>query len=157
MKIAEFLNKQEVDFELIPHRDTYDAQHLAESLHVSGREVAKTVLLRADHGYTYIVAVLPANKTIDFERVSIALGGSQIELATELEIKQHCPDCEMGALPPFGSQYGMKTMADERLTEDDDIYFEGNTHHEAIRMKFADFRRIEQPMVTPFVTEHQLQ
>lgn len=157
MKIAKFLHDMEVDFDVIPHRDTYDAQHLAESLHVSGREVAKTVLLRADHGYSYIVVVLPANKSVDFERVSLVLGGSYIELATELEIKQHCPDCEIGALPPFGSQYGMKTLVDGGLAEDDEIYFEGNTHHEAIRMKFLDFRRIEQPQVASLVTERQLQ
>ncbi len=157
MKIPEFLRSIEVNFDVISHRDTYDAQHLAESLHVSGREVAKTVLLRADHGYSYIVVVLPANKSVDFERVSQALGGSHIELATELEIKQHCPDCEIGALPPFGSQYGMRTLVDGSLAEDDNIYFEGNTHHEAIRMKFADFRRIEQPLVASLATERQLQ
>jgi len=157
MKVADFLRDQKIEFDVIPHGDTYDAQRMAQSLHVSGREVAKTVLLRADHGYSYVVAVLPANETVDFERVSKALGGSQIDLATEVEINQHCPECEMGALPPFGSQYDMKTMVDQSLTEDEYIFFEGDTHHEAIRMKFEDFRRIEQPLVSSFVAERQLQ
>ena len=94
-------------YDAISHRDTYDAQRLAQTLHVPGQEVAKTVLLRAEGGDTYFVCVLPATKTIDFEKVSAALGGSRVELATEIEIMRHCPDCELGALPPFGSQYGM--------------------------------------------------
>jgi ABC-type multidrug transport system fused ATPase/permease subunit len=97
MNVQEFLAEKQVVYESIAHRDTYDAQRLAQVLHTPGREVAKTVLLRADAGYTYIVAVLPANKTIDFDKVSAAFGGSKIELANEFEIKQHCPDCEMGA------------------------------------------------------------
>jgi Ala-tRNA(Pro) deacylase len=151
MKIIEFLENKNVEFDVIPHRDTYDAQRMAATLHVPGREVAKTVLLRADGGYAYVVAVLPANKAVDFERASQMLGGSHLELATEAEISEHCPDCEIGALPPFGSQYYTKTLVDESLTEDDTIVFEGNTHHEAIRMKFEDFRKIEQPLTGSFV------
>ena len=126
-----------------------DGSVLQQALNM-GQEVAKTVLLRANHGYRYVVAVLPATKTIDFQRASQALGGSQLELATELEIAQHCPDCEIGALPPFGSQYGMKTLVEQGLTEDTKIVFEGNTHHEAIRMKFEDFCTVEQPSIASF-------
>ena len=111
---------------------------MAQALHVHGQDVAKTVLLRANGGYRYIVAVLPPTKRIDLELAAGALGGSKLELATELEIAEHCPDCEIGALPPFGSQYGMKTLVDESLCEDGEIVFEGNTHEEAIRMKFTE-------------------
>jgi Ala-tRNA(Pro) deacylase len=147
MKVVEFLAKHNVRFESLPHLVTYDAQHLAQMLHVPGREVAKTVLLRANGGYRYLVAVLPATKKIDFAKASAALGGSKIRLATEAEVAEHCPDCEIGVLPPFGSQYGMVTLVDESLTKDEEIVFEGNTHHDAIRMKFADFRRIEEPLI----------
>jgi Ala-tRNA(Pro) deacylase len=150
MNVTEFLKERKVGFEMIPHRDTYDAQHLAQALHVPGREVAKTVLLSADHRYRYIVAVLPATKTVDFTKASHLLGGSKLELATESEISQHCPDCELGALPPFGSQYGMRTIVDTSLAEDDEIVFEGNSHHEAVRMKFRDFLGVEQPLVGDF-------
>jgi Ala-tRNA(Pro) deacylase len=147
MNVTEFLQKQNVAFESLPHSATYDSQHLAQILHVPGREVAKTVLLRANGGYRYLVAVLPASKKIDFAKASAALGGSKIHLATEIEVASHCSDCEMGVLPPFGSQYGMVTMVDESLTKDEQIVFEGNTHREAIRMKFEDFRRIEEPLI----------
>jgi len=153
MNVQEFLSDRHIEYNAIPHGDAYDAQHLAQTLHVPGENVAKTVLLRADRGYTYIVAVLPATKTIDFEKVSSALGGSQIELATEIEIQQHCPDCEMGVLPPFGSQYGMKTLVEESLTQDEWIVFEGNSHHDAIRMRFADYRQIEEPLVAPYAIQ----
>ena len=150
MNVAELLQEKEVQYDVIPHRDTYDAQRMAQTLHVSGREVAKTVLLRVDAGYLHCVAVLPAHKTVDLDEVSKLLGGSKVELAPEIEISQHCPDCELGALPPFGSQYGMKTLVDESLTNDKEIVFEGNTHHEAIRMQFEDFRKVEQPQIGSF-------
>lgn len=150
MNVSELLQQRNVAYDVIPHRDTYDAQRMAQTLHVAGREVAKTVLLRVDNGKQYSVAVLPADKSIDFERASELLGGSNVELATEIEIGEHCPDCELGALPPFGSQYGMMTLVDESLTQDEQIVFEGNTHHEAIRMKFNDFREIEQPQIGKF-------
>jgi Ala-tRNA(Pro) deacylase len=150
MNVQQYLQERSVAYDAITHREVYDAQRLAEELHTPGREVAKTVLLRADSGYVYIVAVLPATKSIDFADVASALGGSKIELATEIEINEHCRDCEMGALPPFGSQYGMKTLVDESLTVDEEIVFEGNSHHEAIRMRYDDFHRIESPIVARF-------
>ena len=153
MNVQEYLSEKHVGYEAIAHRDIYDAQRLAQELHIPGREVAKTVLLRADHAYAYIVAVLPATKTIDFEKVSASLGGSAIELATELEIKEHCPDCEIGTLPPFGSQYEMKTLVEESLTKDEEIVFEVNNHHEAIRMRYDDFHRIEEPRVAAFAVQ----
>ena len=108
MNVAEFLRVKKVAYEFIPHLRTTDAQRLAHSIHAPGREVAKTVLLRA--GATYLVAVLPADRSIDLDLAKNVLGASKVELATELDIAKHCPDCELGALPPFGSQYRMKTF-----------------------------------------------
>ncbi len=150
MKITDFLRQEKVDFDLLPHHDTYNAQTMAQTLHVSGHHVAKTVLLRADGGKGYLVAVLPASRAVDLELVSEMLGGRQIEVAGENEIAEHCADCELGALPPFGSYYGMMTIVDASLDEDYEILFEGNTHHETIRMRFDDFRRIERPIVGHF-------
>jgi Ala-tRNA(Pro) deacylase len=150
MKVTEFLDQCHVDYELLEHRDAYTAQRMAQILHVPGREVAKTVLLRDGGQRDYILAVLPATKRVDFRRLGQALGGAKVELASEPEMNQLCPDCEPGALPPFGSGYGMRTLVDESLCEDETIVFEGNTHHEAIRMKFRDYRRLESPTVASF-------
>jgi Ala-tRNA(Pro) deacylase len=150
MNLAKFLEEHGMEFKLLSHRDTYDAQHLAQALHVSGHHVAKTVLLRADGGYAYVVAVLQATRKVNLERASAALGGARLELGTEHELAEHCPDCEFGVLPPFGSQYEMRTLVDEELTTEDWIVFEGNTHHEAIRMRFEDFQQLENPLIAPF-------
>lgn len=147
MNVVDFLQKKDVGFELLPHRDTYDAQRMAQALHVSGRHVAKTVLVRADRGFTYVVVVLPATSQVDLSKTSTALGGAEVALASEIEISREFPDCEIGAVPPFGSQYGLKTVLDEKLLDEEEIVFEGNTHHEAVRMNLADFRRVEEPMV----------
>jgi Ala-tRNA(Pro) deacylase len=147
MNIQEFLGRRNVPFDVLKHRDTHDAQRMAQAVHVSGHQVAKTVLLRLDKPAEYVVAVLPASHSVDFEKACKALNAQKLELATEIEMSQRCPDCDIGALPPFGSQYGMKTVVDELLTEDDDIVFEGCVHSEAIRMKYADFAELENPSV----------
>jgi Ala-tRNA(Pro) deacylase len=152
MNITAFLDERRCWYERVPHTPTYSAQRLAQTLHVPGREVAKTVLLRAnlDGGHQFVVAVLPANKQIDFNRTAKLFSGGKVQLATEVEIGEHCPDCEFGVLPPFGSRYGMKTIVDSSLAEDEEIWFEGNTHNEAVRMKFEDFQRLEKPQIAPF-------
>ena len=146
MNIQEFLGRRQVAFEVLRHPQTFDAQHLAQSVHVSGHHVAKTVMLRTDKA-NYVVAVLPATHHIDFDKARDALQAKTVELATELEVAQRCPDCEVGALPPFGSQYDMQTLVDLPLTTDDSILFEGTNHTEAIRMKCQDFLDVERPLV----------
>lgn len=150
MNLQHFLMHQSVEFDVIPHRDVQDASHLAQTLHIKGKNVAKTVLLRADHGFRYFVAVLPANRRVDLNCLSHFLNDCQLELASETEISQHCIDCEAGVLPPFGSQYGLRTVMDEKLIDATEIVFEGNNHRQAIRMKVEDFRAIEQPLIFPF-------
>ena len=150
MTMKHYLQKRHVPFEAIEHPEAFDAQHLAEALHTPGREVAKTVLLRADHKYSYVVAVLPATQRIDFAALSEFLGGMTIELATEVEIAERCPDCEFGVLPPFGTHYGAKTIVDESLTRDEYITFDSDSHSEAIRMKYADYYEFEHPLVANF-------
>jgi Ala-tRNA(Pro) deacylase len=103
-----------------------------------------------DHGYHYAVAILPATHLIDLDAVSRLLGGARMELATEYEIAQRCPDCETGVLPPFGSMYGLETVLDESLRGAVQIVFEANTHQEAIRMAGEDFMRLENPLVGDF-------
>ena len=149
MKFLEFLNESRVPYEVLVHEPTYDAQHMAHAVHVKGAAVAKTVLLRADHGYRYMTAILPATRMIDLDIASRSLGRCELRLASEVEISEVCPDCEFGILLPFGSQYGVKTVVDASLAKEDEIVFEGSTHDESIRMKFADFCRLESPLIVP--------
>ena len=149
MNISEFLAEQHCQFERMPHKPAYSSERMAHELHVPGQEVAKTILLRANGGYRYVVAVLPSSKKLDLARASRLLGGTKLRIAEKHEVTEHCPDCEFGILPPFGSRYAMQTIADASLAENDEFVFEGNTHHEAIRMKFDEFRRLEEPLVAP--------
>jgi Ala-tRNA(Pro) deacylase len=150
MKTTQLLEERHVPFEVVRHPEAFDATRLAEAVHTPGREVAKTVLLRADHGYRYVVAVLPSTHRIDFEALSNVLGGAHVELATEAEIIERCPDCECGVLPPFGSLIEAETIVDASLADDEQIVFEGNTHCEAIRMRYEDFYETEHPRVATF-------
>ncbi|MEX2185496.1 MAG: YbaK/EbsC family protein [Pirellulales bacterium] len=152
MKTTDILNIAGVAYKLYPHEETFDAQHLAAALRVPGHNVGKTVLLRADSGFAHIVAVLPATRTLDLRRVSDALGGADVQLATEVEIAEHCPDFEFGLLPPFGGKFGMKTIVDASLAQHEDIFFQGNSHTEAIRMRYSDFAQIEHPLVVDIVS-----
>jgi Ala-tRNA(Pro) deacylase len=150
MKLQDYLLDRRVPFDVLSHQGTFDSQRLAEAVHVSGRHIAKTVLLRMDHGYQYAVAILPATHLIDLDAVGRLCGGARMELATEYEIAQRCPDCETGVLPPFGSMYGLETLLDESLRHAEQIVFEANTHQEAIRMAGADFMKLENPLVGDF-------
>jgi Ala-tRNA(Pro) deacylase len=150
MNVRDFLTRQGVDFEVIQHAETFDAQHMAHEIHVSGHQVAKTVLLRADGGYRHFLAVLPASARVDLRLLQLVLGGSRVELATESEVGMVCRDCQLGAIPPFGSFFGVQTMLDRSLQDHDWIVFEGNSHRESIRMRLCDFIRLESPLITDF-------
>ena len=150
MNIQEFLARKNIPFELLGHRDTHDAQHMAQAIHVSGHHVAKTVLLRADVDARYVVAVLPATHRVDLDKAAETLSVDDVALATEAEIAERCPDCEVGALPPFGSQYNLPTIFDQSLAADEEIVFEGTNHHESIRMKLSDYKELENPVVGSF-------
>jgi Ala-tRNA(Pro) deacylase len=143
MKIDDLLTSRHVPFERLHHRPAYTANRMAQALHVPGREVAKTVLLRAGRGY--VLAVLPATHHVDLERVRRELGEDKVEVATEDEMERLFPDCERGSMPPFGSQYQVPTIMDESLAEDEQIVFEAQNHEDAIRMNYRDYEALEHP------------
>jgi Ala-tRNA(Pro) deacylase len=148
--VKQFLEDHNVPYEVVKHPRALDAARLAHAVHVPGRMVAKTVLLHIDHGFADVVAVLPANARVDLEKARQMFGGAEMALASEEDVAARCPDCELGVLPPFGSQYGMRTIVDESLQQSEDVLFEANSHDEAIRMKLADFLRLENPLVGHF-------
>jgi len=144
MKLEEFLTSRGVAFERLHHRPAYSANRVAQALHVPGKEVAKTVLLRTGRGYT--LAVLPAACQVDLRRLEEDLSGEPVEMASEAEMGRVFPDCETGAMPPFGSLYQLRTVVDESLAQDEQIVFEGQTHEEAIRMAYRDYEALEHPL-----------
>ena len=150
MCIREFLQARAVRFEVMLHAPSHSATHLAGSIHVPGRSVAKAVLVRA--GEAYILAVLPATHRIDTDRLAEVLCVPSLRIATEAEVEGVFADCEPGALPPFGRLYGLITVVDASLSGGADIVFVGNTRHEGVRMRFRDFEAIEAPVKARFAS-----
>jgi Ala-tRNA(Pro) deacylase len=152
MNVKKFLQERSAAFEVLPHPWAKGSARLAQAVHVPERSVAKTVLLHVNHGFGDVVAVVPADRKVSVEEASKILGGAQVVIANEDDVATRCPDCERGVLPPFGSQYNMRTIVDISLAERDQIVFESNTHEEAIRLQWQDFDRIENPLVGPIAT-----
>ena len=147
-KLRKHLDENEVKYVIITHSLAYTAQEIAASAHISGRELAKTVMVRADG--EMMMAVLPAAFKIDFGHLQAALGVSQVEMVQEDDFADRFPDCEVGAMPPFGNLYDLKVLVATTLTEDTEIAFNAGTHRELIRMTYADFERLVQPRVVDF-------
>ena len=145
MHIEQFLTNQGVRFEVIKHRPTFTAQSTARVLYVVASEVAKSVLLRADDDY--VLALIPGMATVDLAAIKRLLQSDNVALVSEFELPRIVPDCQLGSVPAFGSEYGMKTIVDESLAKEADIVIEGNTHAEAIRMRYADYVKLERPLV----------
>ncbi len=151
MSIRSYLQSRSVDFDFLLHRPTYSATHLAGSLHVPGRSVAKGVLVRA--GDAFVLAVLPATHRVDVDRLSKILGVDEVRIATEIEVERVFADCEPGALPPFGRLYGLTTVLDLSLALGAEMTFVANMRHEGVRMRFTDYEAIEAPIEAQFSFE----
>src|SRR5438552_11692135 len=98
------------------------------------------------------MAVLPANRKIVLQDLREVTGSHEVKFASEEEFKQKFPDCETGAMPPFGNLYGMDVYVAEALTENEAIAFNAGSHTEVIKMAYRDFQRLAQPKVLSFTT-----
>jgi Ala-tRNA(Pro) deacylase len=148
MKVTEFLEQQQVRYELREHRASFTGQQLAAEEHEPGRFVAKPVIVRADG--RFYMCVLPAPLKVDLEALKKQLGASEATLADEREMARLFADCAVGAEPPFGNLYGVETLMDKSLEKDDHLVFQSGTHETAVRMSMADYRRLARPRVLAF-------
>jgi Ala-tRNA(Pro) deacylase len=144
-KLKEFLDTNHVRYEVRSHRTAYTAQEVAAEEHIPGRDMAKVVMVR--DGGDYLMAVLPAPYHVGLERLRRAAGRPSLRLATEREFAGLFPECDPGAMPPFGNLYGMPVWVDEELARDDDIAFNAGNHEQTVHMKYADFARLVHPNV----------
>jgi Ala-tRNA(Pro) deacylase len=147
-KLQEFLDRNQVQYTHTAHPLAYTAREVASVEHVPARVVAKTVIYLSESGYG--MAVLPADSVVDLEQLRQDLGFSRLRLATEGELAELFPTCELGAMPPFGNLFDMPVYVDSRLGGDDMITFNAGTHRDVIHMHFADFKRLVNPEVAPF-------
>jgi Ala-tRNA(Pro) deacylase len=148
-KLSEYLDRNQVPYEVLSHRQAFTAQEVAAEQHVHGKELAKVVMLRS--GAEFIMAVLPAPYRVDMDRARAVLGKPDLVLATEEQFKDLFPGCEPGAMPPFGNLYGLAVYVDTELTRDDTIVFNAGTHTQTVKMKYADLARLVRPQVVSIV------
>ena len=146
--ITDFLDSHKIAYQHCTHSPAYTAQGLAHVQHVSGKELAKVVMIVAD-GHM-VMTVLPGSNRIDLEQLTSILKTANLRLATEEEFKDIFPDCELGAMPPFGNLYSLDVWADAALKAHPTITFNAGTHVETIQMSFADFQRLVDPKIAIF-------
>jgi Ala-tRNA(Pro) deacylase len=137
-----------VPFAVQQHPVAYTAQDVAAAEHIPNQIMAKVVIVSADG--TLVMLVLPTTHRVDMTQVSAALGARELYLVDEQEFAAAFPDCEVGAMPPFGNLYGIPVYVDQQLAEDETIVFQAGTHTETIRMRYADYARLVQPIVIAF-------
>jgi Ala-tRNA(Pro) deacylase len=147
-RVRELLDANDVEYEVIHHRRDYTASQAAADTHTPGRHFAKAVIVHVAGGAA--MAVLPSHHVVDAERLSFALGGKEVRLASEEEIDGLIPDCEGGAVPPFGNLYGMPVYVSPELAKSETITCVAGSHADAIRLSWRDYERLVRPHVLDF-------
>lgn len=142
-RLREFLDSQNIKYVIISHSPAYTAAGIAALVHIPGKELAKTVMVKIDGALA--MAVVSASQHVDLTLLKAATFAKTVDLATEDEFRESFPDCELGAMPPFGNLYGIPVFADESLSRDKEIAFNAGSHRELVRIAWADFEKLVQP------------
>jgi Ala-tRNA(Pro) deacylase len=150
-RVKHLLDEHQIRYEIIPHREAFTSQEVAQITHVPGRRVAKVVILREARG-SFMMAVMPASKHLDLSVFRHMTGRQGVAMATEDELQRLFPDCELGAMPPFGKLYDLPAYVDACFWDEEDFYFQAGNHHEVVRLAFVDYERI----AGPFAGEYHL-
>ena len=147
-RLEDYLDGNTVKYRKLHHSPTFTAQETAASAHVPGKELAKTVVVKTDEGYALVV--LPACFKINLKDLRRAMSKKHVEIAEEKEFEKMFPDCEVGAMPPFGNLYSLPVYVAKTLTDDEEIAFNAGTHTDMISMRYRDFEKLVQPVVADF-------
>lgn len=145
MTLEQTLRDRNIPYRKTRHRSCFTSPELAAAVHTSGYHVAKPVIVKAGSGFA--MCVLSACDQVELSRVADVLGEADVAMATENEMRHLFPDCEVGAEPPVGDLYGLRTIVDERLHHDEQIVMQAGTHRDAIKMRRADWERLCKPTV----------
>jgi Ala-tRNA(Pro) deacylase len=137
--VEDYLDRKDIQYEVIEHPATGDAAHTAQAARVPGDRLAKSVVLEDDNGY--LMAVIPASHRLDLRAIDREFS-RELELAGERELVALFEDCEPGAIPPLGQAYGIDVVVDRSLADIPDVYFEAGDHQSLIHVSGEDFRRL---------------
>jgi Ala-tRNA(Pro) deacylase len=149
-KLKRFLDENHVKYVTISHSRAYTAQEVADSAHIAGKEMAKTVMVKLRDRIA--MAVVPAPDMVSIERMQAVTGEQQVAIATEQEFAGLFPNCEVGAMPPFGNLWELDVFVDQRLREDEQIAFNAGSHTELVRLAYGDFERLVEPTIAHIST-----
>jgi len=144
-RLTELLDQEGVRYVLLRHPLAYTAQQTSEAAHISGRLMAKTVMVRLDGRMAMVV--IPACTRVDLHELALATGAHEVRLAAEAEFQRVFPDSEIGAEPPLGNLYGVPVYISEALTRNDLLAFNAGTHEELIELRYADYDRLVRPTI----------
>ena len=147
-QLRDFLDRHQVGYTHTVHPLAYTAREVAAVERIPTREVAKTVVFLSEQGYG--MGVLPADSVVDLEELRMDLGLSRLRLATEAELADLFPGCELGAMPPFGNLFNLPVYVDRRMAAEDLIVFNAGTHRDVVHMHYRDFESLVSPAVVPF-------
>jgi Ala-tRNA(Pro) deacylase len=142
-RLNNLLDQNNVHYTLISHSNTYTAAATGAIAHIPGKEIAKTVMVRI--GGQPAMAVIPGSRHLELKALKNALGAKEVQLMTEQEFASAFPDCEIGAMPPFGVLYDLPVYVDERLSQEAEIVFNAGSHGELVRLAYSDFKRLQNP------------
>ncbi len=144
-QLDQLLSKHQIPYAIRHHVAAYTAQEIAENAHISGMKLAKTVIVKADNQMKMVV--VPAPFIIDFQRLAQEMGAKKVELAREREFRNHFPQCEVGAMPPFGNLFGMEVYVASVFEEQASICFNSGSLDELIEMDYVDFAALVEPVI----------
>lgn len=144
-RLRAYLDENRVRYVSMMHSQAYTAQEIAAASHIPGKAMAKTVMVKLDGKMAMVV--VPALHKIDLEVLKRVSRSGRVELATEHDFKLLFPDCEPGAMPPFGHLYGLPLYMEESLKGSREIAFNAGSHTEVVKMDMADFERLAKPVV----------
>jgi len=146
--LKNYLDEKKIRYITIYHSPAFTAQEVAESAHLPGSGLAKTVMVIIDGALA--MAVVPANRRVDLSELRAWTGCRDLRLAHENEFERYFPDCEAGAMPPFGNLYDMSVYIAPELAAETEIVFNAGSHTELIRMNWSDYQSLVKPHVAQF-------
>jgi Ala-tRNA(Pro) deacylase len=150
-KLRELFDEAKVSYEVYNHPLAYTAQEIAERQHFSGDQMAKVVMLKVDGNL--VMGVITGSQKVHLNTVRSNLGAHEVRLATEDEFISRFPDCEIGAMPPFGNLFGVPVYVDPAVEKDESVYFNAGNHVQTVRLRYKDFEKLVKPRVVHLVEE----
>jgi Ala-tRNA(Pro) deacylase len=150
-KLRDLFARHGAHYELVVHPTAYTAQEAAQAAHVPGHEFCKSVIVYIDGKPA--VLVLPAPHIVSIDAVRAALGARDVRLATEKEMADLFPDCDVGAQPPFGGARHLPVYVDSGLLEAKEVVFEAGLHTQAVMMPLQDYLKVAAPKILDFARE----